>query len=207
MPSWFRAVRKTLSWHRRAVAAVCAVVAVLALAAALRPPDAPGAPVVVAAATLRGGQPVAPGDVRVARWPAELVPAEAITDPSAVIGRTLAAPVTSGTPLTAVAVVADRSGALAPGMVIAPVRVADPDLIALLRPGDRIDLLGAGAEGRYAVLADGVRLVAVPTAEESGGGLAPSGSGASMVLVEVDADAALTLAEAAAAGPIAVVLR
>ncbi|MEV6007471.1 hypothetical protein AB0M29_11745 [Streptomyces sp. NPDC051976] len=74
--------------------------------------------------------------------------------------------------------------------VRAPVRIADAAAVALLRPGDRVDVL-AGAR----VVASGVPVVAVP-----------GPPGAALVLLSVPRRTAAALSGAALASPLAVAL-
>lgn len=174
---------------------VLAVVLVLAaLVMGLRPGPAPvqapaTVPVVVAAAELAANAVLTAADVAVARYPPELRPAGAVADPAAVTGRPLAGPVRTGEPLTdadlGASGPADR---LDLGQVAAPVRLADLTVSALVRPGDRVDVL-ATAPGalRAEVVAAGAEVLALPGAGDSG-----------LLLLAVDGDTATRLAAAAA---------
>ena len=51
--------------------------------------------------------------------------------------------------------------ALPPGLVAAPVRIADAGTVQLIRPGDRIDVITAGSAGAR-LLAASVPVLAVP---------------------------------------------
>jgi hypothetical protein len=88
--------------------------------------------------------------------------------------------------------------------VVAPVRLSDAGVVALLRPGDVVDLLGADEQGGGAsVVARSARVVTVPHEDEE---MTP-GSAGGLVLVEVAATTATELAQAAAAGPLSVTWR
>jgi hypothetical protein len=85
--------------------------------------------------------------------------------------------------------------------VSAPVRVADPATVRLLRPGDRIDVIASrDGTGHARVVASKVRVVRIP---ESGGSV--TGDGA-LVVLSVPRKTATALADAAAATHLAVTL-
>lgn len=194
-----RNLSRAISWHRRKLAAMAAVIAVLATIAAARPAPPPTVEVVVASADLPGGKLLAEGDLEVARFPKELAPG-GVVDRDALVGRTLNAALTTGTPVTSVAVLGDTTG-VGPGQVVAPVKFADPALVALLRAGDTIDVIAAGPDGGQ-VVAAGVRVVTVPQSTDSG----PGSGQSAMVLLAVSPELATTLAGAATMGQLSLVL-
>lgn len=196
---------------------------VAALAAALTginaalPPEPATVQVVSAVARLDGGSVLRTGDVSLTRVPEELVPEGALTDLSAAVGRSLRAPVPRGQLLTELSVVS-ASRSVRTGRVVAPLRLADADLAALLTIGDAVDVLAADSETRKAaVVAAGVRVVGLPSAPDptgDGGALSHAGSAAgsstssgALVLVEVDSATATKLAQAAVTATLSVVLR
>jgi pilus assembly protein CpaB len=154
-------MRAVLSRHRRLLAAVLAAAAAAFGLAAARPHPR-GVPVLVAARDLPGGTTLGAADVGVRTLPVRAVPDGAVRRAA---GRTLAAPVRRGEPLTDVRL---RGGTLLddaePGMVATPVRLADAAVVRLLHTGDRVDVLAARAEGPLPArtVAAGVPVVAVP---------------------------------------------
>jgi pilus assembly protein CpaB len=74
-----------------------------------------------------------------------------------------------------------------PGAVAAPVRIADPGVVGLLRPGDRVDVVAAGGSGAEAarVVARDLPVVAVPVPSAEG-----AAEGALVVLAAAPAVAA-----------------
>lgn len=200
-------LRRAVSWHRRPLAAAAAVLAVLATVAALSPEAPVGSPVVVSASALSSGARLTAHDLVVRQVGPEVLPEGAVTDPAAVVGRTLAAPLTAGSMLTEVDVVAPRAGAGREGAVLAPVRLADPEVVGLLRVGDTVDVLGAdAASGAVDVVAADARVASLPRAPEEGGLFASGPSSGALVLVEVTPRTSLALAQASAAGPLSLVL-
>ncbi|WP_215107895.1 RcpC/CpaB family pilus assembly protein [Streptomyces sp. McG3] len=95
-------------------------------------------------------------------------------------------------------------------LVSAPVRIADPETVRLLRPGDRVDVIAVGDTGGEArVVARGVRVAKVPHAAAGPGGHAEDFSGAgaeagALVVLSVERSTATALLGAGASGRLAV---
>jgi Flp pilus assembly protein CpaB len=184
-----------------------AVLTVLALVLALRPAPAPaapdgrdGVPVVVSARELPPGTVLGTGDLTTVRYPRAASPAGVAADPHELVHRVLAGGVRAREPITDVRLVGPGVTALLPaGQVAAPVRLADLAVAALVRTGDRVDVLATAADApSAAVVADGALVVATSgTAEESGAGL---------LLLAVDDATAARLAAAATAATLTVTL-
>ena len=102
----------------------------------------------MAARDLAAGAVLARADLRTAALPAGLVPAGAARELPALVGRTVAGPVRRGEALTDVRLVGPGlTAGLGPQESSAvPVRLADAEAAALVRPGDRIDVLGTPVE-------------------------------------------------------------
>jgi pilus assembly protein CpaB len=200
---FLRDLRRAASWHRRKLAIVAAIAAVLSAVAAAAPPAAPTLRVVRATTDLTSGAVVRSSDITVSSVAEAALPRGALVDPAAVVGRRLIGPVAERQVLTAL----DLSGTswgTGPGHVIAPLRLADPEVANLLQPGALIDVIAADPEGGQAnVVAAGVRVLSVPVPPAGEGASTADGS---LVLVDVDADTATLLAEAAASTRISVVL-
>lgn len=130
---------------------------------------APSASVVVAARDLAGGVTLSRSDVRLARLPRAVLPRGVLRDAAGAIGRAPAGPVRAGEPLTDLRLLGPPllRAAGGPAAVAAPVRIADPGVVRLLRPGDRVDVIAAGEGAR--VVASDLPVIAVP---------GPSGDGA-----------------------------
>ncbi|MGH3499257.1 MAG: SAF domain-containing protein [Nocardioidaceae bacterium] len=192
-----RDLRRVLIARRRLLAALCAALAVGSSLQVLRPPQPARTQVAVAARDLATGTVVTAGDV-VLRWfdpasvPAGLVPAD--TAP----GRSVAAPMRRGEPFTDRRLVAPGLlDGYAEGTVLTTVRVADPSSVALLRPGDLVDVVGADPRNNESarVLATAAIVAAVPHSTADGGGTSATGAA---VVLGVPEPVALTLAGAAA---------
>lgn len=140
-------------------------------------------------------------DLTTIRVPAAAVPAGALRRADA-IGLMVAAPMSRGEPLTDLRVAGPALlGAAQPGAVAAPVRVADAGVAALLRVGDRIDLLAVPRDGGpSAAVASDVVVLTLPAAS------AGLDEGA-LVLVACSPAVARQLASAAVSSRISVVLR
>ena len=171
--------RRLLRRHRRALSALLCALCLASGLRALEPPPAASAPVLVAAHDLAGGTVLTGSDVTLARWPPGDVPSGALAQDAAP-GRTLAAPMRKGEPLTDVRLVG-RGLAAALGrldgqdLVETPVRLADPGVASLLEAGDAVDVLAAPADpgngGGTGVVAADVRVLAVPSPDPDGSGV------------------------------------
>lgn len=194
-----------MSWHRRKLALVAAVAAVITGISAARPPDPPSVGVVRATHQLAAGTTLSASDLRVDKIPRTAAPQSPVTDPERVIGTALNSPVAGGQVLTELAVGTPRASG--PGMVVAPLRLTDADMAALVRLGDRVDVIAATDSGAKArVVASRVLVVGLPVAAGDGALAGGNGSGA-LILVEVDLPTATALNDTAAAGRLSIVLR
>lgn len=154
------AVRRAVLRRRRLLAVVFTAAAVAAGLRAAAPPTPDTVELLVAARDLPAGAVVAADDVRPLDLPRDAVPASALDDP---VGATLAAPLGSGEPVTALRVIGPDLAAAAPGTVALPVRLSDAGQAALLEVGDRIDLLATDPQAATTVtVAADVMVLAVP---------------------------------------------
>ncbi|MGA8247658.1 MAG: SAF domain-containing protein, partial [Nocardioides sp.] len=135
-----RAVRRTVLARRRPLAAACVALAVLAGLHVVRPHVGRQVTVAVAAHDLDSGTVLSAHDLVERRYPADVAP---VGSSATAVGRTLAAPVRAGEPVTDVRLVTPSLLSGYPGRVALPVRVADADAVALLRVGDTVDLVAA----------------------------------------------------------------
>lgn len=172
------------------------------------PPAPPTVEVVRAATRLDGGSTLTKDDLVLARLPVEALPEDALDDVSLAVGQQVTAPVARGQVLTTLTV-ASAGRSVRAGQVVAPLRLADADVAALLQVGDPVDVVAADGEARAAaVVARKVRVVGLPQpAETSGIGGSVSTSAGALVLVEVDGPTATRLAQAAVTASLSVVLR
>ena len=171
LASLLRPVRRAVLARRRLLAALLAAVAVATglHAAAATPPAEQS--VVVAARDLPSGTVLGVDDVRRVGFVADSVPSGAVAEPE---GRTLAAPLRAGEPVTDVRLVGPAITDGYPGLVAVPIRLPDAGMAGLLRVGDRIDLVAADPQGGEAtVVAADVPVLALPDAptEQSAAGL------------------------------------
>jgi Flp pilus assembly protein CpaB len=194
--------RRAVSWHRRKLALLAVLAAVLTGLAAAAPEGPPTVSVVRAAVALEGGTRLTPGDLEVNDIVVDDAPDGAVADPDLLVGRTLAAPVPRGQVMTGRAVVSARAS---PGRVLAPLRLADAEVTALLRAGDMVDVLAADPQAEQAFVAGrSVRVVTVPAPADPDAGADPAGA---LVLVEVDPETARVLARAAVSATLTVIWR
>lgn len=119
----------------------------------------PSTPTVVAVADVAAGETIEGHDLAVVDWPDTTRPAPAATTVDALVGRRATAAIRAGEPLTPLR-------ALAPGTVSAdgPGRVAvslPPEALSasgLVRPGDRVGLVGRTDAGPRTLVDDGTVL-------------------------------------------------
>ncbi|MBK9158268.1 MAG: hypothetical protein IPM11_09170 [Micropruina sp.] len=197
-----RAVARFFRRHRRGVAAVLTGLGVLAALSVVAPPPAPHMSVVVAVRELPGGSRVAVDDVRRVDLPVAALPERPVRDPAVVVGRLLVAGVTRNQVLTEPSIVSG-TGQADSGSVIVPLTLADTAVMALLRPGDLIDVLAvSGQSGKAGVVVEGARVIATPPQQS---GVLASSSGA-WILVQVPQSATTALVEAMSSARLTVAL-
>ena len=196
-----RHVRLVLARFRRPLSAVLAGIAVLAVIETLAPAPPPTRAVAVASRDLPAGVVLAPADVRVVAMPPGAAPAGSTDSAAAVTGHVVAGPLRAGEVLT------DRRllgrsllAGYPPGLVAAPVRIGDADVVGLLAVGDRIDVYATRRDTWPAdrVVA-AVRVVTLPRPSSD------NEEGALVVLAVTPVEAA-ALAEAAATAPLSLTL-
>ncbi|WP_333486340.1 Flp pilus assembly protein CpaB [Streptomonospora mangrovi] len=112
----------------------------------LRPPPAPTAEVWVAARPLTALEPISAGDLAVRTLPVHAVPEGALSPARSAVGRSLSGPVGRGEVITRARLADPPARGHGPGMVAAPLRVPDPGVVDLLRPGSRVDVLAAAPD-------------------------------------------------------------
>jgi pilus assembly protein CpaB len=200
-----RALARAASWHRRKLAVVAAIAAVLTGISAAAPEGPAMITVVKAKFQLPGGTIVAAADLMVDSAVASDVPDGVLTDPNVLVGKTLAAPVAENQMMTLLTTTAARS-TLPSGHVIAPLKLADSSLTALLRPGEVVDIVAADpqAEQPARVIASGARIVTVPEVPDDRAGPGPDGG---LVLIDVDSHTAALVAQAAASATLSIFWR
>jgi Flp pilus assembly protein CpaB len=191
-PDWSR----TLAARRIVAGALVIQAAVVALRS---DPQGDRTEIVVATRYLPSGVALTADDVRLENRTAATVPDGSQSDVGAVIGATLAGPARRGEVLTDVRVLGPRlaESIAGPDARIVPLPLADSALLDLVRPGDVVDVLAAGAEGSdtdarpHLVATDAVVVLVSEKAKGAG-----SGSDR-VVLVAVGAHAANAVAATA----------
>lgn len=187
------------------------LLAVVALVLATRPAPGPGtspAPaavrVTVAATDLPAGTVLTADHLAVARLPPEFAPTGTSADPGALVGRVLAGAARAAEPITDARLVGPGLTALLPdGQVAAPVRLADLAVAALVRTGDRVDVLATppGSPRADVVAAAAVVLAAAAPAPPD-----QADPAAGLLLIAVDGATAARLAAAATTATLTVSL-
>lgn len=197
-PGWARTV-----YARRTLAALLVVLA--AVLAVRGDPSTATGDVVVAARDLPPGHVLVAADLRVVSMASRSLPDGAVGAVSDVTGRAVAGAVRAGEPFTDVRVVGPSLAALAAGSADAtsvPVRLTDPDVADLLRPGDRVNVLALGERaGNVRVLAEGAVVLAVQPGD------AKRPSSGRLVLLGLAPDGAATVAAASLESAVTVTFR
>jgi pilus assembly protein CpaB len=205
----FRRPRSPVHTVRRVAAALLAATA---LVLAVRPEPAPASasgpalvPVAVAATDLPAGAVLDAADLAVARLPEGTVPAGVVAGPGPLEGRVLAGAVRAREAITDARLLgAGLTSNLPEGQVAAPVRLADLAVAALVRTGDRVDVLATPPDAERAeVVAGGALVLAAGVPPVEGPATEPA---AGLLLVAVDAATAARLAAAATTSTLTVTL-
>lgn len=177
----FRPVRRAVLARRRLLAAALTAVAVGAgVQAAIAPPPA-AISVLVAARDLPSGVMIGADDLSEVAFAPESVPTGLAAD---VVGRTLAAPLRRGEPVTDLRLLGPALTDGYPGLIAVPLRLPDAGMVDLLEVGDLIDLVAADPQGGDPqLIATGVPVLAIPEPATSD----PGATGLSGRLVVVGA--------------------
>lgn len=191
-PPVLRRIRRVVLARRRWWAAVLVAVAVTAGLQSQAPDPPPRQSLLVVARDLPGDRPLRPSDVTVTQVSAELVPRGALRSPDQAVGRSPVGPLRAGEPLTDVRVLGPSMLAAHPDRVALAVRIGDAATLALLRVGDRVDLLAADPQrsGPATVAAAAVPVLAIPRSSRDEAGLVSGG----LLVVAADQTTALRLA-------------
>ncbi len=132
-------------WPRRLAALACLLLAGASLLSARRPPVAAPVPQPSGAGAAReipAGSTLVAADVTISHWPRSLVPAGTVPDSHQLVGHRSAAAIGRGEAITTGRLVgADLAAGLPAGQLAVPVSLADPNAAALIRAGDRVDLV------------------------------------------------------------------
>lgn len=196
-----RNLARAASWHRRKLAVLAAVATVLTGLAAAAPPAPPTTSVVRTRTALGGGVVLTADDLEVVALPRGALPDRTVADADQLVGQRLAAPVPRHAVLTETALTS-TDATLAVGHVLAPVRLADADVVALLRPGDIVDVIASASDGgATTTVAREVRVVTVPARDPDESGTATG----ALVVLDVAGSDAEPLARAAATGGLTVI--
>lgn len=201
-----RVLRRRVLRHRRRLLAVCLTVAVFAGLRAVVPPEPATVPLLVAARDLPAGEMLGEDDLEVVEAPPSLAPAGR-QELAEALGRTTTGPVRRGEPVTDARLVTASLLEGYPGLVALPVRLPDPGAVALLRVGDRVDLLATDpTSGLAETVAIDVPLISIPDAPPTGSGVTGAQLGGRLVVVAVTSSTARTIAAAAATRYLAAVI-
>lgn len=215
-PVALRRLRRIVRRWRFALAAALFGLAVALTVHVLRPPPPPTVDVAVTARPVSAGTELTRDDLVLRTIATDLVPPGALHTVRDLLGRAAVVALPAGAPLHATLVSDASVSAAAPrGTVVVPVRLSDDAVAALLRPGDRVDLLSGttsatGQAGVPQYLARAALVLPVPAGREpeSAGGLLGPASEADrpVTLVAVDPEDAPELSAVSGWGSVTAVL-
>ena len=174
--TWFL---RTISWHRRKIAALLAALGAFALLSHFSGGEEPTSQVVSITRAVNAGNTLTASDVALTPVPTSLVPADALTDPGKVVGRSAAVALNAKTVLQPGLLVTGASPA--EGRSLVPVTVHDAQLREILTPGLRIALVSSLGDVPGIVTDDAVVHTLPQVASSS---IVTSGQ-AALILVEV----------------------
>lgn len=153
---------------------------------------APTTPAVVAVSDMPSGHIVTADDVALVAWPQESRPAAVAVDLEAFVGRRTTAPVRAGEPLTELRVVGPSLlSDFGPDTVAVAIPGDPVSAASIIRPGDRVNVLGQTAMGARTLVSGATVLT---TSQDSGAIVAvPSSSAAQVVQAAATDSAAVVL--------------
>ena len=203
------ALVRFLDRRRRPLAVLLGATALLSAVLVLRPPPEPADEVLVAAHDLDASTPLTTRDLTSRTLPDSALPEGALTPSTEPSGRFLNAPVREGEVITDARLSDPPALPYGPGLVAAPVRVADPGTISLLAPGNRVDVLAASGHDELRLTRAGPAtevvtdrpVLALPPEGDSGG------EGGALVLLAVEPEEARALAGHAASARLSITIR
>ncbi len=174
--TWFF---RSISWHRRKIAAVLAALGAFALLTHFSGTAEPSGEVVVVSRDVSAGAALTAGDVSVAAVPEALIPTDALTDPAEAVGSSAAVALTTHTIVQPALLV---SGEPPPeGRALVPITVQDAQLREILSPGLRVALVSSMGDVPGIVTDDAV----IHTMPQVASSSLVTTSQAALVLVEV----------------------
>jgi len=157
-------VRRRVLIHRRLLGSLFAALAVWIVVQAATVPPPATVPVWTAARALPSGTVLGSDDFTRTGYAPGSVPLGAVRSLTGVVGRTLATPLGVREPITAADLAGSERLAGFPGRSAVAVRIPDPDVVALLTPGQRVALVASDPQGeREPVrIVDDAAVIAVP---------------------------------------------
>ncbi|MCG2800860.1 MAG: SAF domain-containing protein [Cellulomonas sp.] len=207
LPRPWRVRLRIALWRGRIpLAALLAALAAGSALQVLRPAPAGTVAITVTAREIDAGAALVAADLRTVAVPSAAAPAAARRAPAELVGSTVALALPAGTPVVPGLLAGTLHGPA--GTVVAVVRLADPALVALLSPGDRLDVLGTddlGGPGR--VLARRALVLPQQTGSGTGaGGLGCADQVSATVVLAVDPDEVSALSGAVGSGSLTAVV-
>lgn len=175
------------------------------LATAFSPAPIHTTPVVVANRSLPAGTQLAASDLSIVQFPDALAPTAALGALGEAANKQLSVAVSPGTPLTDNSLLSTNSLA-GKGEQLAPFRVSDAAIAALLHVGDIVTVVASTTDNQVVTIARKVRIAALPGAATDSGITSSGSSGGPVVVVSCDEKTAGALAAWAGSSQLGITL-
>lgn len=145
---------RTISWHRRKIAAILTALGMFALVSHLSGATEATGQVVVTTGEVSAGAPISVSDVALEAVPQDLIPTGAVTDLAAVVGHSAAVALSPRTLVQRGLLVSGSPPSK--GRSLVPITVNDDQLREMLTPGLKVALVSAVADVPGIVTEDAV---------------------------------------------------
>lgn len=190
---WLRKAARFIRWHRRLLAALCVGFGVFATLMVFNAQLSLGQPVMVFTREIQAGEILTSSDVEIRQLTESMIPADAITEQQEATGRKVLLRRSAGSVVTANDLATVSLVSADAGEVLVPVLVR-AEILGIIRVGDRIAIINPASADKGELLANAVRVAAIPASSPAG--TFSSGSVNGLVLVSTDFNTAQRLAVA-----------
>ncbi|MFJ3956249.1 Flp pilus assembly protein CpaB [Arthrobacter sp. NPDC090010] len=204
-------IRRRVLRHKRLLAAIMLTISASLLVYQLTPEPAQREAVVAASSDLPVGTTLSRENLTLIQLPAQAITPGAFREVDRLVGRSLATPLKRGQPLSDVSLLGPGllSGT-APGTSAVPVRLADPQSLKVLSPGQLVDIVlsqdgEAGSRGTSTVVASRLAVLWLGKDGSSDGWLG-TGDAEGLLVLAASPSQAQSLAGAGIGGKLSFVL-
>lgn len=195
------ALRRLARWHRQEIGIIVLLMAGIFAWQSLGTTSEDSVPVVVATRSIPAGSELTTTDLELRTVPRDCAPADALASVAEATGQRITGGLSQGSILTSAAFL-DSQWTLLPGEELAPFRISDTDMAALLRIGELINVIATSYAGEPVEVAHQARVVALSNQE----GLAGNSQSGTLVVVAVPHDQAMAIANASSQTKLGIVV-